>query len=83
MENKNINMVAIGTKKANAQNLTCFIAFITSVILAIIIMAAACIMPAVVTTTEITCWISMTMEAVAIFLGFISYWIKANALSEV
>jgi hypothetical protein len=82
MGKKNIDMVAIQTKKANAQNLTCFIAFVAAAALAVILMVAACVMPAVVTTTEITCWVSMAMEAAAIALGFVSYWIKTNALSE-
>ena len=82
MSKKTIDMVAIQTKKANAQNMTCFCAFVVTAALAAIIMIVACIMPAIVTTTAITCWVSMIMEAVAIFLGFVSYWIKANALSE-
>lgn len=82
MSKKTIDMVAIQTKKANAQNLTCFIAFVVTAALAAIIMVVACIIPVIVTTTEITCWVCMVMEAVAIFLGIVSYWIKANTLNE-
>lgn len=83
MSKRNIDMVAIQTKKANAQNLTCFIAFVATAVLAAILMIVACVMPMFVTTTAITCWISMAMEAMSVFLGFVSYWIKVNALSEV
>ena len=80
MSKKNIDMVAIETKKANAQNLTCFITLITVASLAVICMLIACILPAIVVTTKITCWISMALEAIAIGLGFVAYWIKTNAL---
>lgn len=80
MGKKNIDMVAIEIKKANAQNLTCFITFIAVAALAAICMVVACILPALVTTTEITCWISMALEAIAIALGFVAYWIKTNTL---
>ena len=83
MGKKTIDMVAMNTKKANAQNLTCFIAFVAAAALAAIMFVVACIMPVFVTTTEITCWVSMALEAAAICLGFVSYWIKVNALSEV
>jgi hypothetical protein len=82
MSKKTIDMVAIQTKKANAQNLTCFIAFVATAALAAILMVVACIIPTVVTTTEITCWICMALEALAICLGFVSYWIKTNALGD-
>ena len=82
MSKKTIDMVAIQTKKANAQNLICFITFVTTAILAVILMIAACVIPVIVNTTAVTCWICMAMEAVAIFLGFASYWIKTNALYE-
>lgn len=80
MGKKNVDMVAIETQKANAQNLICFITLIVVASLAVICMLVACILPAVVTTTETTCWISMALEAIAIGLGFVSYWIKTNAL---
>ena len=78
MGKKNIDMVAIETKKANAQNLTCFITCIVSAAIAAILMIVACVLPAVVTVTEIICWVSMALEAVSIALGFIAYWIKRN-----
>lgn len=77
---KNVDMVAIQTKKANAQNLTCFISFVAAAALAVILMVVACVLPAIVTVTEVTCWISMALEAAAIGLGFVAYWIKTNAL---
>ena len=81
MTKKALEMVAMTIKKANAQHLTCFVAFITSIALAIIFMLVACIAPAMMTNvTEVTCWISMALEAVSIGLGCIAYWIKRNAL---
>ena len=77
---KTIMYEAITAKKANAQSLTCFITFITAIALAIILMLVACIVPAMVDTTEVTCWVSMALEAVSIGLGYIAYWIKQNAL---
>ena len=72
-------MVAIETKKANAQNLTCFVTFIVAAVIAAILMIVACVLPAVVSVTAIICWISMALEAVAIAIGIIAYWIKRNA----
>ncbi len=77
---KNVDMVAINTKKANAQNLTCFISFVAAAALAVILMIVACALPAIVTVTEVICWVSMALEAAAICLGFVAYWIKTNAL---
>ena len=81
MAKKAIEMVAFSTKKANAQNLTCFIAFIAATALAIIFMLVACVVPAMITNvTEVTCWISMALEAVSAGLAYVAYWIKRNAL---
>jgi hypothetical protein len=77
---KNVDMVAIQTKKANAQNLTCFIAFVASASIAGILMAVAWALPAIIAVTKITCWISMVLEAAAIGLVFVACWIKKNAL---
>ena len=78
---KDIDAVMIVTSKANAQNLTCFIAFIVAVVMAAMFMVAACILPIIVDATKIICWVSMGLEAAAIGLGFVSYWIKKNALN--
>jgi hypothetical protein len=80
MSKKPIDMIAIDTKKANAQNMTCFVTFVASITLAIGLFLVACVLPAMVDVTEIICWISMGLEAVAIGLGFVAYWIKKNAL---
>lgn len=80
MSKKNLDMVAIDVTKANAQNMTCFITFIAATILAIALMLVACVLPAMVTVTEIICWISMVLEALSIGLGCVAYWIKRNAL---
>lgn len=80
MSKKNIDMVALEVHKANAQNMTCFIAFIAAVTLAIGLFLVACVLPAMTNVTEIICWISMGLEAVAVGLGFVAYWIKRNAL---
>ena len=80
MGKKILEMVAISAKKANAQSLTCFITFITAIALAVVLMLVACIVPAMVDTTEVTCWVSMALEAVSIGLGYVAYWIKRNAL---
>ena len=80
MSKKTLDMVAIDTKKANAQNLTCFITFIAAVTLAIGLFLVACVLPAMTDVTEVICWISMGLEAVAVGLGFVAYWIKRNAL---
>lgn len=76
----NTPTVAIEIKKANAQSLTCFIAFIATAALAAIIMIAAFLIPTIVTVTEGTCWLAMALEAASIGLGFASYWIKNHAL---
>ena len=76
MTKKTIDMIAITTTKANAQNFTCFITF-----LAIAMILVACVLPAMVATvTETICWISMGLEAASIGLGFVAMWIKRNAL---
>ena len=80
MSKKNIDMVAIEVSKANAQNMTCAITFIATSALSIFLMLGACVLPAMVDVTEITCWISMTLEAASIGLGFIAYWIRKNTL---
>lgn len=81
MTKKALEMVAIAVKKANAQNLTCFVTFIATTALAIIFMLVACVMPAMITNvTEVTCWISMALEAISAGLGYVAYWIKRNAL---
>ena len=80
MNKKILEMVAINTKQANAQSLTCFIAFIAASALAIVFMLVACIMPALVNVTKMTCWGSMIFEAISAGLGWVAYWIKRNAL---
>lgn len=80
MSKKTIDMVAITPEKANAQNLTCFIAFITATSISIFLMLIACVLPAMVVTTEMICWTSMALEMVSIGLGYIAYWIKRNTL---
>lgn len=80
MSKKNIDMVALEVGKANAQNMTCFITFIATAVLAIAMMLVACVLPAMVNVTEITCWISMALEAIAAGLGCVACWIKRNAL---
>lgn len=80
MGKKTIDMVAITPDKANAQNLTCFITFIITSALAVFLMLVACVLPTMVRVTEIICWISMTLEALAIGFGFIAYWIRRHAL---
>ena len=80
MGKKTVDMIALEVSKANAQNLTCFITFITTAAVSIFLMLVACVLPAIVNVTEITCWISMALEAVSIGLGFIAYWIHHNTL---
>lgn len=81
MSKKTIDMVAITPAKANAQNMTCFITFVTTGFLSVVLMLVACVLPAMITTvTEIICWISMGLEAVSIGLGYVAAWIKRNAL---
>lgn len=81
MGKKILEMVAITAKKANAQSLTCFITFITAIALSVVLMLVACIVPAMIANvTEVTCWVSMALEATSIALGYVAYWIKRNAL---
>lgn len=80
MGKKNIDMVAITPTKANAQNLTCFVAFITATAVAIFLMLSACVLPTVVPVTAIACWFSMLLEAASIGIGYLAFWIKRNAL---
>jgi hypothetical protein len=80
MGKKNIDMVAIETRKANAQNMTCFVAFIAITAIAAILMLMACILPVIVITTKLVCWVAMALEAIAIGLGYVAYWIKRNTL---
>lgn len=77
---KSIDMVAIPVKKANAQSLTCFVAFVTSATLAVAAMMLACLLPLVVEVTKMTCWICMLIMGAAIGLGYVAFWIKAKAL---
>lgn len=80
MGKKNIDMIALEVTKANAQNLTCVITFITTTALSVFLMLIACVLPAIVPVTEIICWFSMALEAASIGLGFLAYWIHRNAL---
>lgn len=77
---KEVNLVGLETKKANAQSLTCFVAFIATVALAAAMMIVACVLPVVFNVTAAICWISMGLEAASAGLGFVAYWIKRNAL---
>lgn len=77
---KEIELVAVRPKKANAQALTCFIACIATVVLAVVMMIAACVLPVLFNVTAVICWISMALEAASAGLGFVAYWIKRNAL---
>lgn len=80
MSKKTIDAVAMPVAKANAQNLTCVIAFIVSASLSIVLMLVACVMPAMISVTEVICWIAMALEAASIGFGCIAYWVKRNAL---
>ena len=76
-----IDMVAITPKRANAQTLTCFITFIATAFLSVVLMLVACVLPTMVeTVTEKICWISMGLEATSAIIGSVAYWIKKNAL---
>lgn len=77
---KEVNMVAVQTKRANAQTLTCFIAFIATAVLAVAMVIAACALPVLFNVTAVICWISMALEAASVGLGFVAYWVKRNAL---
>jgi hypothetical protein len=77
---KEINLVGLETKKANAQSLTCFVAFVATAVLAVAMMIAACVLPVLFDVTAVICWISMGLEAASAGLGFVAYWIKRNAL---
>lgn len=79
-KNKEINMVAIQPKKANAQQLTCLIAFVATVLFAVLMMSTACVLPVVFDATPVMCWVCMLLEAVSAGLGFVAYWVKCNAL---
>ena len=81
LRKKMIDMVAITPKRANAQSLTCFITFITTAFISIIMMLVAAILPTMVENpTEITCWISMGLEAASLVVGYLALWIKRNTL---
>lgn len=80
MAKKEIDMVAITPNKANAQQLTCTIAYIAAGTLAICLMLAACIIPALINVTKVTCWICMALEAMSAGLGYVTIWIHHNAL---
>lgn len=77
---KEVNLVGLETKKANAQSLTCFVAFIATAVFAVAMMIAACALPMVCNVTAVICWISMGLEAASAGLGFVAYWIWRNAL---
>ena len=77
---KEINLVGLETKKANAQSLTCFVACIATALIAVIMMIAACALPVLCNVTATICWVSMGLEAASAGLGFVAYWIKRNAL---
>lgn len=75
-----IDLVAVQPKKANAQALTCFVACIATVLIAVVMMIVACTLPVMLNVTATICWISMALEAASAGLGFVAYWIKRNAL---
>jgi hypothetical protein len=77
---KDIDMVAIQPKKANAQALTCFIAWIATAVFAALMIITACVLPVVFEATAVMCWVCMALEAVSAGLGFVAYWVKCNAL---
>lgn len=77
---KEIDLVAVQPKKANAQSLTCFISCIATAVLAVTMMIAACALPVLCNVTAVICWISMALEAASAGLGFVAYWINRNAL---
>lgn len=77
---KEINLVAVQPKKANAQALTCFVSCIATAVLAVAMMIAAFALPVMFNTTATICWISMALEAASDGLGFVAYWIKRNAM---
>lgn len=80
-QKKTLNMIALTTSKANAQNLTCFVTFIVTAILAVVVMLVAIILPAKAeNVTGTICWISMCLEAISAILGIVASWIKRNAL---
>lgn len=80
MAKKTIDMVAITPDKANAQNMTCFVAFITATAFAIFLMIFACVMPTILPVTAGVCWFAMFLEAISIGIGYLAFWIKRNAL---
>ena len=81
MANKTFDMIAIPPTKANAQQLTCFVAFITAILLAIALMVVAVSLPLMVdNATKEMCWTSMALEAISAGLVFVAVWIKRNAL---
>lgn len=80
MSKKNIDMVAIETRKANAQTLTCFITFIVATSVSIFLMLVACVLPAMVPVTEFICWMSMILEAASIGIGYLAYLINKHTL---
>jgi hypothetical protein len=80
MAKKEIDMVTIMTSKANAQHLTCTVAFIAAAALAVCFMLAACIIPAIVNVTKVTCWLCMALEAMSAGLGYVAYWVYRNTL---
>ena len=80
MSKKTIDMVALTADKANAQHMTCFVTFLVTSITALFMMIFACAFPALVGATEIVCWISMFLEALALVLGYAAFWIYKNAL---
>lgn len=77
---KEIDLVAVQPRKANAQRLTCYAAFLATAMIAFIMMLVACLLPISISVTEDVCYASMTLEAASVGLGFVAYWIKRNAL---
>ena len=75
-----VDMVAIQPKKANAQALTCLVAFVATVLFAVLMMATACLLPVFLDASAVMCWVCMLLEAVSAGLGFVAYWVKYNAL---
>ena len=80
MAKKDIDMVAMTPQKANAQNLTCFVAFVVSVLIAILMLCTAIALPLIVSASAVICWVCMALEAASAGLGFVAYWIQCNAL---
>ena len=77
---KHITLETIEPKRKLAQEIVCYSAFYVCCGIAAVLLIWAAVMPTMVEPTAKVCWTSMLMEALAIVVSYVAYWVKKNTL---